>query len=72
MIKLRYEAVDGFRQTKQFKLLRGARKYAQTMLGKFPEMGGGYAVSGDGVGKIVVVQGCQLSELFGDDPEEHE
>lgn len=73
MIKLTYESVDGFRQHKQFKLLRGARKYAQDMVGKTPEISSlGYAVSFDGVGKIHNVAGCRLQDLFGDEPKEPE
>ena len=66
MIKLTYLACDGFRKTKQFKLLKGARKYAQEMLGKCPSFGGGYAVSDDGIGTIRNVSGCRLQDLFGD------
>ena len=33
------------------------------MIGRHPELGGHYAVSGDGVGKITC-DGCTLAELF--------
>ena len=66
MIKLVYLSVDGFRKSKQFKRLAGARKYAQEMVGKHPEIGSFYAVSSDGVGTIRNVSGCRLADLFGD------
>jgi hypothetical protein len=72
MIRLTYLASDGYRKRKQFKLLRGARKYAQDMVGKHPEIAMGYAVSGDGVGTIREVSGCKIQDLFGDDPKEPE
>jgi hypothetical protein len=68
VIKLRYSSVDGCGKQKSFKSLKGARKYAQEMVGKNPEMGSRYAVSGDGIGKIVVIEGAALAELFGDLP----
>jgi hypothetical protein len=72
MIRLTYLASDGYRKRKQFKLLRGARKYAQEMVGKNPDLGRGYAVSFDGVGTIREVSGCKLQDLFGDEPKESE
>ena len=68
MIKVRYSAVDGFSKRKSFKSLKGARKYAIEMLGKYPSFGSYYAVSDDGVGKIEVISGCKLRDLFGDEP----
>lgn len=66
-IVINYVAVDGFASRKQFSALKGARKYAQTRVGKNPEMGLGYAVSSDGIGRIVV-SGCKLADLFGNEP----
>jgi hypothetical protein len=66
IIKVRYSSVDGYRSTRPFKTLKGARKFAQARVGKNPEMGSTYAVSGDGIGKIQV-EGAKLSELFGDE-----
>ena len=66
MIKVWYSSVDGFAKSKSFKTLKGARKYAQSMVGKYPEMGSYYAVSGDGIGKIEV-EGVALGELFGEE-----
>ena len=67
MIKIRYSAVDGFSKRKSFKSLKGARKYAIEMLGKYPSFGSYYAVSDDGVGKIEVIEGVALRSLFGDE-----
>ena len=69
MIIITYSTIDRFRKRSKFKTLAGARKFAQHWLGKYPEMGSSYAVSGDGVGKITV-QGCELSDLFGEEGEE--
>jgi len=62
-IKISYRATDGYSKTKTYTTLKGAMKYAHDMLGKHPDMGGGYAVSFDGVGRITVT-GCTISELF--------
>lgn len=62
-----YSAVDGYRARKAFKSLAGARKYAVDSVGPNPEFGSGYAISDDGVGKIVVV-GASLEALFGVSP----
>lgn len=67
MIKVRYSSFDSRRgKWRSFKTLRGARKYAQHWIGKHPEMGSTYAVSGDGIGKIEV-EGVELRKLFGDE-----
>jgi hypothetical protein len=62
-----YSAVDGYRARKAFKSLAGARKYAIDRVGPNPEFGNGYAISDDGVGKIVVL-GVSLEALFHDRP----
>ena len=64
-ITLRYHASDGFKQSRKFKSLAGARKYSQKMVGKFPEMGFAYAISQDGIGTLHA-EGCRLEDLFGD------
>lgn len=68
MIKVTYSTIDRFRKTRTFKTLTGARKFAQNWVGKTPEIGSTYAVSGDGVGKITV-EGATLANLFGNEPE---
>ena len=67
VIKLKYSSVDGYRKTRSFKTLKGARAFAQHYVGKNPEMGSTYAVSGDGIGKIVVVEGIALTDLFSEE-----
>jgi hypothetical protein len=63
-ISVTYAAVDGYYTTRLYKTLRGARKFAQDMVGKHPDMSGfDYCVSFDGVGRIRVF-GCTLDELF--------
>jgi hypothetical protein len=63
MIKLRFTTLDGVRKTKNFKTLTGARKAAHDWVGKDAQIGRNYAVSTDGVVKVVAT-GCTLVELF--------
>lgn len=53
LIKVRYKAVDGYGKSSQFKTLAGAQAYAQKCVGTHPSLGSCYAVSDDGVGKIM-------------------
>jgi len=62
-IRIVYSSVDGARITKQFKTVAGAKAFASKMIGNHPDVGSGYAISDDGVGKIVVT-GITLAELF--------
>lgn len=62
-IKISYEAVDGFRQVRSFYTLTLAQKYAVERVGEYPEMGAGYAIAGDGVGKVMA-DGVALESLF--------
>lgn len=66
IIRVGYESIDSYGriQWRTFKTLRGARAFAQRYLGETPEIGMGYAVSGDGVGKIVVNGATRLDDLF--------
>lgn len=66
MITLRYRSIDGANVRRQFTTLKGAQRYAQNMIGEAPEVAqaGRYAVSGDGIGKIVPIAGATLAELF--------
>jgi len=66
-IKVRYSSVDRYSKTRTFKTLKFARKFAIDWIGRYPEIGIGYAVSGDGVGKITV-SGTSLASLFGEEP----
>jgi len=63
MIKVQYRAVDGAAETRKFKTLAGAQAYAAKMIGDTPEMGSRYAVSGDGIGRVMV-DGANLADLF--------
>jgi hypothetical protein len=62
-IRVTYSSIDRCRKTRTFKTLKGAQKFAQEYVGQTPEVGGWYAVSGDGVGKIEC-RGCSLIALF--------
>jgi hypothetical protein len=62
-IVVRYSSIDRYRERRTFKTLKGAQRYAQHWIGAHPSLGGWYAVSDDGVGKIEV-DGCALRELF--------
>jgi hypothetical protein len=64
-IKVRYESIDSYGRgkSKTFTDLAKAQAYAQKWVGKHPEIGSGYAVSGDGIGKVTC-RGCTLNELF--------
>jgi hypothetical protein len=66
-MKVTYQSCDGSRKTKTFKDLAAAREFAQYWIGKNPEMGSRYAISGDGIGKITA-EGVELRALFGDLP----
>lgn len=63
-ITLRYTSIDGVRSTRRYANLSKARRFAHLQIGAHPEIGRGYAVSGDGVGKVEVVEGTTLAELF--------
>jgi hypothetical protein len=64
-IRVQYSSIDGYRETKVFKTLAGAQRYAHKYVGAHPEIGSSYAISGDGVGKIMV-EGVTEAELFPD------
>ena len=65
-IQVAYHSVDGYQETKFYKTLKGAQRYAQRMVGAHPEMGGNYAISGDGVSKVA--SNISLRELFPSPP----
>lgn len=70
-IRVAYTAIDGARETRSFKTLKGARAFAVRYVGAHPEFGSHYAVSADGIGKVTV-SGCDLHRLFSDGPTEAE
>lgn len=62
-ITVRYRSLDGYSKSSKFKTLAGAQKFAHKWVGAHPDIGGFYAVSNDGMGRITVA-GCTLAELF--------
>ena len=62
-IKVSYLACDGAKTNKTFGSIEAARTFAHQWVGEHPEIGSTYAVSGDGIGQIMV-KGCILAELF--------
>jgi hypothetical protein len=63
LITVRYFSIDRYRETRHYRTLKGAQRYAHHWIGAHPEIGQGYAISGDGVGRITC-KGCTLRELF--------
>lgn len=66
-ITVTYRSIDRVRITRGFKTLPGARRFALKWVGTSYEIGCGYAVSYDGIGKITV-KGVTLAALFGTEP----
>ncbi len=62
-IRLRYSSVDGHAEEKTFSSVADAQRFAHHWIGPHPEIGRGYAVSGDGIGKIEA-RGISLAALF--------
>ena len=62
-ITVYFSTSDGYRETRKFKTLFGARRYAQSKIGETPEVGSYYAVSGYGDAKIEA-SGATMKELF--------
>ena len=62
-ITLTVRTVDHWRETRHYKTLKGARKFAHRVVGPHPDLGGGYAVSfyGD---TVLVFDGASYNELF--------
>lgn len=65
-MKITYTSIDGVRKSRTFKTLKGARKFADDMVGPQDVEGGYYAVSSDGVGRITW-SGVSRADLFGSD-----
>lgn len=63
MITVRYSSIDGASERRTYATIKGAQKFAHHMIGAHPEIGCGYAVSDDGIGKVTV-SGSTLVELF--------
>jgi len=64
-IQVTYKSIDGCRKSGAFTTLAGARSFAVKWVGATPEISErfGYAVSGDGIGKVTC-SGCGIGELF--------
>ena len=62
-ITVRYSSVDGCHETRSFRTLAGARRFAHLCVGTDADVGRSYAASSDGVG-MVTVNGTSLDELF--------
>jgi hypothetical protein len=62
-IIVHYRSVDGCAIEETFHSLSDARRFAHHWIGEHPEVGSGYAVSGDGVGTIRA-WGVSLAALF--------
>ena len=64
-ITVKYQSIDGYNETRKYKTLNGARRFAQKWVGKHPEISENfrYAISADGIGKITCF-GCTVKELF--------
>lgn len=66
-VQVSYYSIDGVQKHENFHTIEEARAFAQKWVGEHPEIGRGYAISGDGIGKVTV-RGCSLYELFGLNP----
>jgi len=65
-IKVKYSSIDRYSESRTFATLDGARRYARKWLGDNFDVGGWYAVSWDGVGKVQVSGDATLRDLFPD------
>lgn len=63
VIRIRYSTIDHFSETRTFKTLKGARRYAKRRMGTMFDIGSGYAVDMFGTGKITV-SGTDLYTLL--------
>ena len=70
-IVVRYSSVDGCSIRRSFATVFGARAFAAKYVGPHPEIGRGYAVSADGIGKVTV-EGATLVALFPADEVEND
>jgi hypothetical protein len=64
-IRVRYNSLDRFSQSRTFKTLEGARRYAQKWVGAHPDHTAWYAVSNDGVGRVTA--SVPMTDLFPSD-----
>jgi hypothetical protein len=66
-ITVRYSTIDHFRETRKFRSLKGAMRYAHRRVGPHAEISPnfGYAVSEDGIGKITVEGDASIYTVMG-------
>lgn len=69
-IRLYFSTIDNCRSVKTFKSLKGAQKAAWDRVGKHPEIGSNYAISSDGIAKVVVSGDATMAQLFPPAPDE--
>lgn len=62
-ITLTRHAADGYRQTRSFRTIEGARRFAHGWIGMRVELGSSYAVSYDGMCTLSVA-GARLRDVF--------
>jgi hypothetical protein len=67
-IVVRYRAIDNFTKRGEFRSIAGARRFAKKYLGDEFEIGTGYAVTYDGIGRITV-EGTDLYTLLDRKPD---
>lgn len=67
-IVVRMTTLDGANTRGVFKTLAGARKFAQSKVGKNPDISGMFQYAVGNYGDVkVTCDGCKLADLFGDD-----
>lgn len=62
-ISIIYESIDGCNKVRHCETLAGARAWAMYWVGECPDLGSYYAVSADGIGKVMV-NGCSIHDIF--------
>ena len=62
-VQITYYSIDNYQESHNFDTIEAAQEYSHSWIGEAPTFGRGYAISDDGIGKIVV-RGCSLQELF--------
>jgi hypothetical protein len=71
MVELHYLTIDHHYVIRKYKSIKNARRFAHRMMGEFPDIGLGYAVSNDGVGTLRCY-GCKMADLFGGGEDERQ
>jgi hypothetical protein len=66
-IKIYYSTIDRFSESRKYRSLAGATRYAHRRVGPNAEISStfGYAVSEDGIGKITVSGDANIYEVMG-------